>query len=112
MNHKIFDNLEKLAKAKADYNTKKRIYEMQLLELKYSEAYSIYKTIKEKEERAKLELKKKGDQVTIAKNNVLMAEYEVTRDQLLLQYMNIFDQEAKSCDCDCEYAPEEPSSSE
>jgi hypothetical protein len=47
---------DKIVKAESEYNENKYKYKHTLLELKYSDEYSKYKTIKEKEERAILEL--------------------------------------------------------
>ena len=80
-------NYSKLKVDEWEYEERKTDYELELLNLKYSDEYSEYKTIKEKEERAKLALKEDKKELTYLKNKINVAKYNLERYNINLRYL-------------------------
>ena len=74
---------------KLQYETAKYDYEIQLLEKKYSDEYEKYESIKEKEERAKLEVLPKKELIVDYEHqlDLLKANLEETKRLLKLAYI-------------------------
>lgn len=100
MKDEIIEHLMDLRMAKNNYDLQKYQWEMERLKLKYSTEYMKYKTIKEKEEHAKLETEHMGESVLHAKAELRMAEMMVQIDELNMLYSDVCD-----CDgnCNCEH---------
>lgn len=80
-------NYSKLKVDEWEYEERKTEYELSLLDLKYSEEYAQYKTIKEKEERAKLAMQEEKKELTYLKNKINVAKYNLERYNINLRYL-------------------------
>lgn len=104
----VINNLVNLKQAKNAYDTQKHKLELERLKLKYSNEYTQYKTIKEKEERARLATAGMEMSVLRAKKVLREAELNVQIDELDMYYFI----EECCCDkedCKCKEEPfEEP----
>lgn len=94
-------NLERLTEAKNNYYKKKKALEIQRLTLKYSPEFQIYKTIKEKEERARLATQDDEYILELAKVILREAELRVEIDKVNMDFMFL---EPHCCngECNCE----------
>lgn len=72
-----------------DYESIKNQYEVELIRLKYSDDYQQYKTVKEKEERAKVELEGQKDKLIKMKYqlHMLKGKIEELEKSLRLAFM-------------------------
>ena len=91
----IKTHFKNVTRARCEYETLKKQYEMTLLKLKYSKEYMIYKTIKEKEEHAKLEAEELMWRVHDANQKLQYFECKKELDELDMYY---FDTECCCCE--------------
>lgn len=85
-----------LRRAELDYYNLKYKYESDFYNLKYGPEYEKYKTIKEKEERAKLELG--SDKQNLNAIKVIINSLERERDLLMLEF-NYYSAAGGCCGC-------------
>lgn len=104
--NEIEHELSNYYEAKNQYDLAKLKYEEKLLTLKYSQEYQIYKTIKEKEERAKMETTDLQYLLLDCKAHVRSCELAVKCLKLELQYF--VDDCCQNNECCCEHNDSEP----
>lgn len=95
MKKDIINNRMDLLNAQLEYDSIKKMLEYERLELKYSPQYNVYKTIKEKEERAKIATRELDDSLFEANIKLQKAKLRVELDDLEMY------QFAETCDCCC-----------
>ena len=79
-----------------DYEQMKHNYEIKLLQLKYSDEYMEYKTVKEKEERARIELAKEKEAIISFDRQISLYKKELEHKRLLLKYLfRLYDEKVK-----------------
>ena len=79
--------MSRVAVDEKKYNRLKNKYELELLELKYSEEYEQYKTIKEKEERARIELYSKKNELLNYEQDIKTGKHSLEICELTLRYL-------------------------
>lgn len=79
-----------------DYEQMKHNYEIKMLQLKYSDEYMEYKTVKEKEERARIELAKEKEAIISFNRQISLYKKELEHKRLLLKYLfRLYDEKVK-----------------
>ena len=79
-----------------DYEQMKHNYEIKLLQLKYSDEYMEYKTVKEKEERARIELAKEKEAIISFDRQISLYKKELEHKRLVLKYLfRLYDEKVK-----------------
>ena len=79
-----------------DYEQMKHNYEIKLLQLKYSDEYMEYKTVKEKEERARIELAEAKEAIISFDRQISLYKKELEHKRLVLKYLfRLYDEKVK-----------------
>ena len=79
-----------------DYEQMKHNYEIKMLQLKYSDEYMEYKTVKEKEERARIELAKEKEAIISFDRQISLNKKKLEHKRLVLKYLfRLYDEKVK-----------------